>query len=129
MGSRGAFVDVNTGDFTFKDNGQTYFSIGTLSDDKNVKVLIQESGAVKAPEYSHTGERVYAIVQQGYLKHLAFYDADHKQHISVDLLHEHGGVQPHIHIDLQHNKKDPGIPPTPEQEKLIKKIKKEFNLL
>lgn len=44
MGSRGAFVDVNMGNFTFKDGGQNYFSIGTLSSDPNVKVLIQNKG-------------------------------------------------------------------------------------
>ena len=54
MGSRGAFVDVEMGNFTFKDNGQVYYSIGSLSSDKNVKILVQEKGAVKAPEFSHT---------------------------------------------------------------------------
>lgn len=34
MGSRGAFVDVNMGNFTFKDGGQNYFSIGTLSSEE-----------------------------------------------------------------------------------------------
>lgn len=129
MGSRGAFVDVNIGDFRFKDGGQNYFSIGTLSSDPNVKVLIQGEGSVKAPEFSHTEGRVYAIVQDGKLKHLTYYDANHKQHISVDLLHPHGGVKPHIHVDLNHDPNFPGIPPTDAQKALIKKIKKEFHLL
>lgn len=129
MVSRGAFINVNIGDFRFKDGGQNYFSIGTLSSDPNVKVLIQGKGSVKAPEFSHTEGRVYAIVQDGKLKHLTYYDAYHKQHVSVDLLHPHGGVKPHIHIDLNHDPNSPGIPPTDEQKALIKKIKKEFHLL
>ena len=36
MGSRGAFVDVNMNDFTFKAGGQLYQSIGLSGD---VKVL------------------------------------------------------------------------------------------
>lgn len=129
MGSRGAFVDVNMGNFTFKDGGQNYFSIGTLSSDPNVKVLIQNKGSVKAPEFSHTEGRVYAIVQDGKLKHLSYYDQEHKQHISVDLLLPHKGVQPHIHVDLNHDPNSPGVSPTTEQKELIKKIKKEFHLL
>ena len=127
MGSRGAFVDVNAGDFTFKDNGQKYFSIGSLSSDSNVKVLVQSEGSVKAPEFSHTAGRIYAITQDRALKHLTYYD-EHNQHISVDLLHPHKGVQPHIHVDLNHDPKSPGVSPTAEQIALINKIKKEFHL-
>ena len=130
MGSRGAFVDVDMGNFTFKNKeNQVYFSIGSLSNNDNVKILIQEKGSVKAPEYSHTSGRTYAIVQDGYLKHLTFYDESNKQHISIDLLHSHSGVQPHVHTDLHHDKNAPGISPTDEQRKLIARIKKEYNLL
>ena len=128
MGSRGAFVDVDMGDFNFKDGGQNYFSLGALSSNPNVKILIQNKGSVKAPEYSHTKGRIYAIVQDGKLKHLTYYDDKHKQHISVDLLHPHKGVQPHIHIDMNHTPDSPGISPNAEQKALIEKIKKEFHL-
>lgn len=37
MGGRGSFVNVNSGNFAFRDNGQTYFSIGMIND--NIKVL------------------------------------------------------------------------------------------
>ena len=39
MGSRGAFVDVASGNFNFKEDGQEYYSLGTLSSDPNVKIL------------------------------------------------------------------------------------------
>ncbi len=129
MGSRGAFVDVNTGEFTFKEGGQHYKSLGILKDDPNVKVIIQDSNNVKAPEYSHTPGRIYAIVKEGILKHLAYYDENHNQAVSIDLAHEHNGVKPHRHVYLQHNKNDLGVPPTDAEMELIKKIKKEFNLL
>ena len=129
MGSRGAFVDIKKGNFDFVEDGQHYMSLGTLSSDPNVKILIQDSNNVKAPEFSHTPGRIYAIVKEGQLKHLAYYDDEHKQSVSIDFAHEHNGVKPHRHVYLSHNKKDPGIPPTASEMKLIKKIKKEYGLL
>lgn len=128
MGSRGAFVDVNTGKFDFIENGQHYKSLGTLSSNPNVKVLIQDSNNVKAPEFSHTDNRIYAIVKNGELKHLAYYDNKHKQAVSIDLAHPHKGVQPHRHEYLNHDKNSPGVSPTKSEQELIKKIKKEFHL-
>ena len=128
MGSRGAFVDVSSGNFTFTDGGQHYKSIGTLNGDPNVKLIVHDSENVKAPEYSHTAGRIYAIVKDGVLKHLAYYDENHKQAVSIDLAHPHKGVQPHRHEYLSHNKNDPGVPPTASEQELIRKIKKEFHL-
>ena len=68
MGSRKAFKSVEKKDFTFVENGQTYRTIGGFD---NLKVLIREKGAVRAPEISHTANRIYAVVQKGKLKHLA----------------------------------------------------------
>lgn len=125
MGARGAFVDVNMDDFTFVEGGQQYQSIGMSGE---VKVLIQTKGGVKAPEFSHTPNRVYAVVQDGKLKHIAYYDDKHKQAVSIDLLHEHKGVKPHRHEYMSHNKNDPGIPPTDAEMALIRRIKKEYGL-
>ena len=128
MGSRGAFVSVSTGNFTFKSGGQNYFSLGTLSTDSNVKILVQDKGSVKAPEYSHTENRVYAITQDGKLKHVAFYDENHNQTKIIDLLHAHGSqkLQPHIHYHIDHS--DDGIPINDADRMLIEKIKKEYKL-
>lgn len=125
MGSRGAFVNVSQGNFSFREGGQNYYSLGTLSSDSNVKILLQKTGSVKAPEYSHTGERVYAVVQDGTLKHVTFYDKDHKQAVSIDLTIPHQGMLPHKHYYLDHKK---GYPITNEEAVLIKKIKKEYHL-
>lgn len=123
MGSRSSFKNVGAGDFRFVENGETYLSIGSLD---NVKILIKERGSVKAPEFSHTEERIYAIIQNGALKHLAYYDENHKQAVSIDLLHAHHGIQPHKHLYLDHS--DRGIPISDEERALINKIKEEFNL-
>lgn len=128
MGSRGAFIDVNMGNFTFKESGQIYHSIGNLSTDNNVKILVKKEGSVKAPDYSHSPNRIYATIQNGQLKHLTFYDDSHKQQTSIDLMHYHRGVKPHVHIGLNHDFDSPGISPTDKQLKLIAKIKKEFKL-
>lgn len=130
MGSRGAFKDVNSGDFTFIEGKKEYHSIGTLKDDPNVKLIVQDTKRVKAPEYSHTAGRIYAIVSsKGELKHLAYYDADHKQAVSIDFLHDHHGVRPHRHEYLSHDKNSPGVPPTAKEWELIRKIKKEYKLI
>lgn len=123
MGSRSSFKNVGAGDFRFVENGETYLSIGSFD---NVKILIKARGSVKAPEFSHTEERIYAIIQNGALKHLAYYDENHKQAVSIDLLHAHHGIQPHKHLYLDHS--DRGIPISDEERALINKIKEEFNL-
>ncbi len=128
MGSRGSFVDVDKGDFSFKVDGQHYKSVGALSSNPNVKVIIQDSSNVKAPEFSHSPNRIYAIVKDGILKHLAFYDINHAQDVAIDLRHSHRGVQPHRHVRMNHSKKEPGVPPTEDELKLIEQIKKEFHL-
>jgi hypothetical protein len=128
MGSRGAFENVDLSDFSFREGGQHYKSIGTLGNDSNVKVIIQDSKNVKAPEYSHTPGRIYAVVKDGQLKHLAYYDENHNQAVCIDFAHAHKGVQPHRHIYLNHDKNNLGEPPTVSEEKLIKIIKKEFHL-
>ena len=122
MGSRGAFEDVDTGKFNFIENGQNYHTVGEVD---GVQVILQDSGAVKAPEYSHSADRAYAVVQNGKLKHLSFYDETHQQMVSIDLLHQHHGLMPHKHLNLDHS--DKGIPITADEEKLMK-IKRRFGL-
>lgn len=131
MGSRGAYMNVNAGDFRFKDSaGGEYYSLGSLSSDSNIKILMRKEGSVLAPEYSHTPGRIYATVQNGRLKHLSFYDKSHKQAVSIDFGHMHNGVIPHFHYGIHdHDPKSPGKSPTKEQLTLANKIRKEFHLL
>lgn len=128
MGSRGAFIEINEEDFVFKEGEQHYKSLGTLKDDPNVKVIVQDSNNVVAPAFSHTKGRIYAIVKNGALKHLAYYDDQHKQAICIDFLHEHQGVKPHRHVYMNHEKGSSAPHPTTEEWALIKKIKKEYYL-
>ena len=129
MGSRGAYVNVAAGDFTFKAGGQEYFSLGILSSDPNVKIIMKPKGSVSAPEISHTPGRIYATVQDGSLKHLSYYDERHRQSVSIDFLHEHNGVKPHVHHGIEdHDPDKEGELPTKAQTNLANKIRKEFNL-
>lgn len=123
MGSRGAFENVDLGYFSFKEDGKYYHTIGEVD---GVQVIIQDSGSVKAPEYSHTANRIYATIQNGKLKHLSFYDENHKQVVSIDLLHQHHGLMPHKHLNLEHG--DNGIPITVDDEEIIRKVKRRFGL-
>lgn len=123
MGSRGAFIDVYKGDFSFVENGQCYETIGQI---EGVVVIKKTHGSVNAPEYSHSSNRIYAIIQKGKLKHLTFYDENHKQVRSIDFGHSHGKnrVMPHVHFNMVHNNNELGIPPSKTDLKLIEKIKK-----
>lgn len=123
MGSRSSFKDVSAKDLRFTEGGKTYRSVGEID---GIKILIKEKGSVKAPEFSHTKNRIYGIVQNGALKHLAFYDENNRQSAVIDLQHKHGGLQPHKHLYLEHS--DKGIPITATEKKLIEKIKKECKL-
>ena len=125
MGSRGAFVNVDAGNFSFVSGGKNYNAVGALSSDSNVKILLQAAGSVKAPEYSHTAGRVYAIVQNGRLKHLTYYDERHKQSVSIDLTIAHEGKLPHRHFYLNTQE---AHDITPDEADLIARIKKEYKL-
>lgn len=123
MGSRGAFIDVDRDDFNFVENGKCYETIGEID---KVKIIIKPEGSVKAPEYSHSQSRIYAVIQKGELKHLAFYNENHKQIKCIDFGHHHGlnKVKPHVHFDLIHDNNELGTPPSKSDWELINKIKK-----
>lgn len=125
MGGRSAFIDVDLGDFTFKDGGKQYNAVGVVS---GVKVLVQtKKGSIGLPLFSHSAMTTYAIVQGNILKQVAFYGEDHKQLITVDLMHKHHGISPHKHYKMMHD--DDGIPLTNGEKALVKAIKKELNLV
>ena len=67
MGSRGAFVDVSSGDFSFKEGGQHYKSIGILSSNPNVKFIIQDSSNVKAQNSHILPEGSTQLSKMGHL--------------------------------------------------------------
>ena len=124
MGSRGSFVDINSEDLSFVENGQTYHIIW---DYQNVKVIIRDKGqSVKAPDFSHTANAVYAIVQNGKLKHIAWYGENHHQIVCIDFLHSHNGVIPHKHYLLDHT--DVGISISTRDENLARGIRRRLNL-
>lgn len=128
MGSRGAFVDVNLKDFTLNigigKNQQTYKTIGEID---GVQIIVQEKGqSVKAPDYSHTANRKYAVIQDGKLKHLSFYDENHDLVRVIDFSHMHDKNKPHVHYDREH--KLPSGIPTDNDWRLIKKISRRYNI-
>jgi len=122
MGGRGSFINVDTNNFAFKDGGQTYFEIGTMDDE--IKILERHGLSIKAPEISHSANRIYAIVQNKELKHLAFYNYEHKQIRCIDFGHEHGWkhIKPHVHFNLDHDKNEPGTKPNLEDMIIANKV-------
>lgn len=128
MGSRGAFVNVSTGDFSFIDgtgkNQQTYKTIDEID---SVKIIVQDKGqSVKAPEYSHTANRKYAVIQEGKLKHLAFYDENHVLIKVIDFGHVHDNKKPHVHYNSMHLGESDS--PSEQDWKLIKKIARRYSI-
>lgn len=95
-----------------------YFSIRMIDD--NIKVLERPNKSVKAPEMSHTENRIYAVLQKGELKHIAFYDDKHQLVKSIDFLHSHDGKQPHVHYDVYH--KGTVTSPTSSDKIVIDKV-------
>ena len=124
MGGRGAFKNIDSKDFTFVEGGQTYVKVGEVA---GVEVLIRKGKlSVKAPEYSHSASKIYAVLQDGEIKHLSFYDENHKQVKLIDFMHTHGTnhVKPHVHFNMTHVKNEPGTPPSAEDYAIIEKINK-----
>ena len=128
MGSRGAFVNVSLRDFTFNTgvgaNQQTYKTVGVID---GVHVIVQDKGlSVKAPEYSHTANRTYAVIQGGKLKHLSFYDENHVLVKVIDFGHVHDNKKPHVHYNSMHT----GMSdiPTEQDWKIINKIKRRYSI-
>ncbi len=123
MGSRSSFVSVKTGNFTFREGRRTYRKVGMVS---GIKVLVQTSGSVKAPEYSHSPNRIYAIVQNGEVKHLAYYDKDRHQAACIDFNHPHKGKVPHKHLYLNHEGETADL--NSKDRKLIAKLKRRYKV-
>ena len=122
MGGRGAFKNVASKDFAFVENGQTYIKVGEVD---GVELLVRKGNlSVKAPEYSHSANKVYATLQNGQLKHLSFYDENHQQYKTIDFMHEHGTdhVKPHVHYNMQHIKDEKGTAPSSTDFEIINKI-------
>lgn len=128
MGSRGAFVNVGLRDFTFntglRSNQQTYKTVGVID---GVHIIVQDKGlSVKAPEFSHTANRKYAVIQEGKLKHLSFYDENHVLIKVIDFGHVHDNKKPHVQYNSLHIGKSDS--PTAQDWKLIKKIARKYSI-
>lgn len=54
------------------DGGQNYKAIG-IDKQTNAKYLIQEKGSVKVPDYSHSANQIYAVIQNDQVKTIAIY--------------------------------------------------------
>jgi len=125
MGSRSDFVSVNTNNFTFREGSKRYESVGTVS---GIEVLVQTTGSVKAPEYSHSPNRIYAIIQKGTVKQMAYYDENHRQSACIDFNHEHQGLKPHKHLYLSHKKGEPAAALNSKDRENIAKLKRRYKV-
>ena len=101
MGGRGSFLNVNNNNFIFKEGGQTYLTVAEIG--KDIKIIKKITGSVKAPEFSHTESRIYAVLQKHKIKHIAFYNENHEQIKCIDFNHSHKGLIPHVHYNLNHD--------------------------
>ncbi len=125
MGSRGAFVNINNNDFRFVSGGQIYNTVG-FDESSNVRYLVQTSGAVKVPDYSHSSDRIYAVFdKKGNIKSIGIYE-NHIKVKSIDLGHPHyeptlgKTLSAHYHTDLYHQ--DPAKELSENDWKLVNRI-------
>lgn len=124
MGSRGAFVDFYNNNFSFIENGQKYITLG-IDEDVGVKYLIQTEGSVKVPDFSHSADTIYAVIQKGQIKSIGVYE-NHIKIKSYDLQHTHyvpelnKTLGHHYHTDLHHTLQPHEL--TKEDEVFINKV-------
>ena len=83
--------------------------------------MVQPVGSVKVPDYSHSPNRIYVIIQFGRVKSIGIY-SNHIKVKSIDLLHTHVNsngelLHEHYHTDLFH--KNDAFPLTDEEWKLV----------
>jgi len=64
MGSRSTFENVDLGYFSFKEDGQNYHTIGEAD---GIQVIIQDSGSVKAPEYSSLVFSIFSRISKAFI--------------------------------------------------------------
>lgn len=123
MGSRGAFVNIDDNNYNFVDGGQLYKTI-YFDKENDIKILKQSKGSIKVPDYSHTGDVIYAVFQKGKVKSIGIY----KKHIkiaSIDLFHSHTNkdgtmFENHVHLDLSHKEDVRDL--TEEEKDLVKYV-------
>ena len=69
--------------------------------------MIQSSGSIKVPDYTHTANRIYAIFDNGNIKSIGIYE-NHIKVKSIDLGHAHyeptlgKTLTAHYHTDPYH---------------------------
>ena len=105
MGGRGSFININEDNFNFTEGGQKYFAL-EYDANNNIKYLVQPKGSVKVPDYSHSGDRIYVILQNNEIKSIGIYE-NHVKVKSIDLRHTHKNkdgtiLYEHFHTDLFH---------------------------
>ncbi|MCD8209775.1 MAG: hypothetical protein LUC31_03040 [Coprobacillus sp.] len=127
MGGRGAFADSNNQNFTFVEGGQTYRTIKKYKGFETIEKIDQTKNTA-IPFYSHSGSNIYVVVQQNKIKNITVYGENHNVVTSIDFYKKHHGVIPHTHPHGIHTNDGPGIPPTEEEWKLIRYIKKKTRL-
>lgn len=97
MGGRGA----SSG---YSESGKSYGSEFTeLLKVSNIKFVRYEGGSAKSPQETMTKGRVYVTLSsQGNPQVITYYDPDGKRKKSIDLLHKHNGIAPHVHHGYIH---------------------------
>lgn len=105
MGSRGAFINFDENDFTFKLGSQIYRTIGY---EDGIKYIIQDDhkNGKKLPDYSHSDDAIYALIARDKVIGFAIYN-NHIKVSSVDLDHKHKNkdgkeFKNYVHMDLYH---------------------------
>ena len=77
----------------------------TLHQDGKVKFVTPRNAgeSVRVPEETRNPDRMYATIdRKNRVKYISFHDKDGRKNIQIDLLHRHGGLQPHAHDGADH---------------------------
>ena len=120
MGGRGASSGMS-------DKGKPYGSeYHAILQEGNIKFVVPNDGATKAPMETMTRNRVYVTVNPKYGPvYITYHDAENKRTKTIDLQHTHRGEKPHVHHGYEHNERDGPKGATglsPKERKMVERV-------
>lgn len=118
MGGRGASSGTSRAGNPY---GSQYRSLLTAG---NVKYVAKNSKSSETLMETMTHGRVYAIVDRGEVKSIAYFDNENKRSKQIDLA-DHHGISPHTHVGYLHNENSPNGKPihlSAEERSMVDKV-------
>lgn len=120
MGGRGSSSGVSNTGKVYGTEFKTIFTSG------NIKFVQKADGSTTMPKETMTKGRVYVTVNPEYgPQFISYYDTANKKTKTIDLLHKHSGLMPHVHHGYEHNENDGkkgATGPSEDERKMVERV-------